>query len=94
MSEILVGYGPQVRLLPGECWSHQHPFNYVLNILEGRIGLKIDTSPGGKIIERPESHICIPGETEHTIANLSHQPLQLSCDENGLCTIRYLPAVN
>ncbi len=94
MSEILVGYGPQVRLLPGECWNHQHPFNYVLNLVEGRIGLRVDSRPLPKIIEDTGSRITIPMETEHTIANLSQRPIQLSCDDDGTCTISYLRPMN
>lgn len=94
MSEILVGYGPLVRLLPGECWSHQHPFNYVLKLMEGRIGLKVESNLRPKIIEATGSKISILRGTEHTIANLSKRPLQLTSDENGQCTISYLPARN
>lgn len=96
MSEILVGYGPLVRLLPGECWSHRHPFNYVLRLMEGRIGLKVETTshPRSKIIEAPDPGVPIPQGTAHLIANLSHHPLQLMCDEEGHCTIRYVPSIN
>jgi len=89
MTETLVGFGTHVELKPSESWSHKHPSNYILNLREGRLGLKVGSDPAHEIVLLPGTKVDIPEETEHSISNLTDRLVLLSCGEDGKCAVEF-----